>query len=162
MTYSALDVARYIINYNNRQGYSISNLRLQKLLYFVQAFFLIHPNKDCVCFSDKIEAWDFGPVVPNVYKEFKHFGSADIPPVNHFVIRDKDNFFDSKVLKYSDATITDQDKILIESVIERFASYTTSEMVELTHCQTPWKQAFEHGKNTEITIGSMRKFFCES
>ena len=39
--YSALDVARYIIWYCKKQGYSISNLKLPKILYFVQANFLV-------------------------------------------------------------------------------------------------------------------------
>ena len=67
--YSAVDVARYIIWYCKRQGYSISNLKLQKILYFVQAEFLVNTGKPC--FSEEIEAWDFGPVVPEVYHEFK-------------------------------------------------------------------------------------------
>ena len=38
--YNALDVSRYIINYSNDKNYGISNLKLQKILYFVQAYFL--------------------------------------------------------------------------------------------------------------------------
>ena len=37
--YNVLDISRYIINYSNQQGYGISNLKLQKILYFVQAYF---------------------------------------------------------------------------------------------------------------------------
>ena len=46
-----LDVARYIINYSNEKNYGISNLKLQKLLYFVQAFFLVcsHGQQTCFC-----------------------------------------------------------------------------------------------------------------
>lgn len=69
-----LNVARYIINYSNQEKYGISNLRLQKLLYFVQAYYLISSGNPC--FGDRIEAWDFGPVVPVVYHEFKRFGEV--------------------------------------------------------------------------------------
>ena len=75
--YNVLDVARYIIWYCKKKGYSISNLKLQKILYFVQAEFLVSVGSPC--FAEEIEAWDFGPVVPEVYHEFKIFGSADIP-----------------------------------------------------------------------------------
>ncbi len=66
--YSAIDVARYIIWYCKRRRYSISNLKLQKILYFVQANFLVSIGTPC--FEEEIEAWDFGPVVPEVYHEF--------------------------------------------------------------------------------------------
>ena len=59
-----LDVSRYIINYCNENYYLISNLKLQKILYFVQAFFLEAKNEEC--FREEIEAWDFGPVIPEV------------------------------------------------------------------------------------------------
>ena len=68
--YAALDIARYIIKYCKDNGYSISNLKLQKLLYFVQAQFLVTYNGR-PAFEEKIEAWDFGPVVPEVYHYLK-------------------------------------------------------------------------------------------
>ena len=54
--YSVLDVARYVIARSNRAG-AISNLKLQKVLYFIQAEFLVVQNTPC--FAEQIEAWDF-------------------------------------------------------------------------------------------------------
>ena len=73
--YRALDVARYIIKRCHMQQKSISNLKLQKILYFVQAEFLVTTGRKC--FSDAIEAWDFGPVVPEVYHHYKAYGIID-------------------------------------------------------------------------------------
>lgn len=56
--YSVLDVARYVVARSNRAG-AISNLKLQKVLYFIQAEFLVVQNMPC--FAEQIEAWDFGP-----------------------------------------------------------------------------------------------------
>ena len=42
--YSALDVARYIIWYCEEKKYIVSNLKLQKILYFIQAKFLVEKN----------------------------------------------------------------------------------------------------------------------
>ena len=75
--YSALVVARYIIKRCNELNRPISNLKLQKLLYFVQAEFLV--GEGSACFPEEIEAWDFGPVVPEVYHRYKAYGSASIP-----------------------------------------------------------------------------------
>ena len=41
MSYRVLDVCRHVINYSNKHDYGISNLKLQKVLYFIQAYFLI-------------------------------------------------------------------------------------------------------------------------
>ena len=66
--YKAKDVAAYIINKQVDDGCPISNLKLQKILYFVQAEFLV--SKDEPCFDDIIEAWDFGPVIESVYNVY--------------------------------------------------------------------------------------------
>ena len=64
MSYKVLDVCRHVINYSNEHDYGISNLKLQKVLYFIQAYFLTKKKDHTPCFDEKIEAWDFGPVVP--------------------------------------------------------------------------------------------------
>ena len=58
--YNVLDVSRYVINYCNKNNYWVSNLKLQKILYFVQALFIT--TKGVECFIEEIEAWDFGLV----------------------------------------------------------------------------------------------------
>ena len=73
-TYDVLEVSRYII----AKGCCVSNLKLQSLLYFVQAYFLLDSDGKSGCFSEGIEAWDFGPVVPNVYYTFCTYGATPI------------------------------------------------------------------------------------
>ena len=77
--YNALSVAHYIIGACSRLNFGISNLKLQKILYFVQAEFLVSTPTHTPCFSERIEAWDFGPVVPVVYHKYKVYGSGLIP-----------------------------------------------------------------------------------
>ena len=84
MIYKVLDVSRHVINYSNTQDYGISNLKLQKILYFIQAFFLVSTPEQC--FEEKIEAWDFGPVVPEAYREYKQYGSGDIPSISYIYL----------------------------------------------------------------------------
>ena len=55
--YRALDVAEYVIRKANAIDDPISNLKLQKILYFIQAEFLITKNRPC--FREEIEAWGF-------------------------------------------------------------------------------------------------------
>ena len=58
-------------------GWNTSNLALQKLLYISQVFSL--GQRDKILFKDKIEAWDYGPVIPKVYHKFKLFYKSPIP-----------------------------------------------------------------------------------
>ena len=63
MSYRAMDIAKNIINKCTTDQHPISNLQLQKILYYIQKAFL---ENDRVAFEDESEAWQFGPVVPDV------------------------------------------------------------------------------------------------
>ena len=101
MTYSALEVARYIINHEAQQGRTVSNLRLQKLLYFVQVQFVVNGHDASPCFNEKMEAWGFGPVVREVYYEYRYYGGAVIPPDRNF-----------------STTITPRDQNMIDEILD--------------------------------------------
>ena len=66
--YNALSVAAKIVNEQIKNKHPISNLVLQKVLYYVEAVFLTE-NRDL--FKDEISAWMYGPVVEDVYHYFK-------------------------------------------------------------------------------------------
>ena len=140
--YSVLDISRYIIWYCKKNGYSISNLKLQKLLYFVQANFLVSTGS--ACYEEEIEAWDFGPVVPEAYHEFKIYGSAEIPK---FECENANNL------------IVNNDKELIVEMLDQCAVYSASSLVEITHNQDPWNDAYEKYCNNTITQKSIKQFF---
>lgn len=141
--YYALNVAGYVIKRCNAQNKSVSNLKLQKILYFIQAEFLVTKNKPCV--YEDIEAWDFGPVVPEVYHKYKIFGSANIPAPANLMIYD---------------LITDNDKQLMNGIIDNCAQYSASTLVEITHNQTPWINAYNKpGYNNVITQDSIKAYF---
>ena len=74
--YSALDIAKYIIDYSNRRDTPVSNLQLQKILYYIQMNFYRRLNKPA--FNEDIEAWRYGPVVSSVYNVYCMYGASDI------------------------------------------------------------------------------------
>lgn len=162
--YHVLDVCRYVINYCNENHYDISNLKLQKILYFIQARFLIEEKNSKPCFHEKIEAWDFGPVIPIAYREYKEYGAYSIPKITSFYKlpdnpRDGDIIFLAKEVPYEDNVIKEQDKILINEVVDKFASYTATRLVTLTHNQDPWMKNYEPNKNNEITQKDIQEYF---
>ena len=141
--YSAIAVANYIIEYEHSKNRMISNLKLQKLLYFVQAqFFRV---RGVPCFRDKIEAWSFGPVVVSVYHVYKYYGGMDITYPEEDV----------------HVCITNQDKEIINEVLELFSYTPVYEMVNITHHQTPWMDASKNPFSNEITIGAIEQYFSD-
>lgn len=159
MSYKVLDVCRHVINYSNEHDYGISNLKLQKVLYFIQAYFLTKKKDHTPCFVEKIEAWDFGPVVPEAYHEYKQYGSGDIPTIESYIMFDENDIWNSKRIEFEDTTIADEDKALIDKVIDKFADYSATDLVSLTHRQSPWIDAYAPCQNNEITIKAIREYF---
>ena len=144
--YGAIEVANYIIKYEHSQKRMISNLKLQKLLYFVQAQFI--RVKDEVCFKDKIIAWSFGPVVENVYHAYKYYGGLDITKL-------KDNV---------NICIDQEHKKIINEVLEKFSYTPLYELVDIIKHQTPYIEARQRSvlffeEHPEITIQDIRMFF---
>lgn len=158
MVYNVMDVARYVINYSNEQGYTISNLKLQKILYFIQAAFLV--NRHEPCFYENIEAWDFGPVVPEVYQEFRMYGSNTIPYINSYI--DLSNgIWESKRKEYSDNVFCSEDKAIINDMVDECSGYSAGQLVEITHNQDPWMKSYVKGWNNIITEDSIYNFFAK-
>lgn len=69
----AIDLAKYIITKKALDDNSVTNLRLQFLLFYLQAEFIKETGK--TLFDDVIEAWKFGPCVPTVYYEYSYLGA---------------------------------------------------------------------------------------
>lgn len=147
--YNALSVAHYVIDYCNHCGHGISNLKLQKILYFVQAEFLVSSPFHAACFTDQIEAWDLGPVVPSVYHHYKVYGSAIIPSVS----------CSNDPLNGYYQPISNQDQVRINEIVQLTFDYTASELVQITHNQSPWKDAYRPGYNNVITNEAILSFF---
>lgn len=141
--YKAQEIAQYVIWFCDKQNYAISNLKLQKILYFIQAEFLIETKKPC--FEDQIEAWDFGPVVPSVYFEYRVYGGSNIPcTITLRMMR----AFSKKVRE------------LIDGIVAECAKYSASTLVDITHSQSPWIDAYNRpGINNPITNESIINYF---
>lgn len=113
--YTAMDVAKHIIYLCASTGRPVSNLKLQKMLYFVQGEYMKSKN-GLPLFADDFEAWPYGPVVHEVYDNYKLYGSSDI-----YEGIDQD--------KVKDTGVCD----IIDPVISRTRGMTAGELVNQTH-----------------------------
>jgi uncharacterized phage-associated protein len=137
---SAHDVAKYILE---RQG-SISTWKLQKLVYYTQAWHLVWAEKPL--FQDRIEAWANGPVVPALYSQ--HRGQFTV----------------SKWRKGDVEKLTSREAKTIDRVLASYGSLSGHQLVYLTHNEGPWLEAragvgpTERSRN-QITPESMAAFY---
>ncbi len=156
MIYNAIDIARYVINFSNKNGKSITNLKLQKLLYYIQAGFLVEIGH--CCFNDEILCWQHGPVVKNVYDSYKQFKDHVIPEQKDFskiTIKDGKLVIAKEI--YDESNYDECDKKLINKIILGLINYDPWELVDRTHEESPWYDLQEF--NEIITRESIKKYF---
>lgn len=116
--YPVIDVCRYIIEYCNKENYGVSNLKLQKMLYFAQKYFVKFCDRKL--FEEPIEAWEFGPVIPAAYAEYKHFGAGEI-------------VWDGKK-----GRISEKDATILEILVNFLSRYTETQLLRIVQKETPW------------------------
>lgn len=141
---SAKDAAKAILEWSARNGCGITNLRLNLLLYFVQAYFIALSEGKEKCFPEKIEARSYGAVVPDVHSGYRCYGSLYIPHIQN-----------------EKACISERDRKTVESVAEHFSKMDDSELSELVLKQAPWRNAFHPYCFQEIAVKSIADFFLE-
>ncbi len=99
----------------------ITNLKLQKLLYYAQGFFMAL-NGGRKLFRDPIFAWAHGPVVLDVYHRFKHYGAKGIPQ--------------SEVS--SEPHLDPESGALLGDVWQAYGQFSAWRLREMTHREPPW------------------------
>ncbi len=155
--YNVLDVAKYVINYSHDVGASITNLKLQKILYYIQAAFLV--KKQERCFGERIVAWELGPVSIETYNMYKHYGREEIPKQ---APREEMQFDGEKfAIKIKEVDISNQlkvlDKKIIEEVVEAYKEVKDPfELVKKTHIERPWKDTT---RNDEIKCEKIKEYY---
>ena len=144
---SAIDIAKNIVNiYNSKvdelvRNYDIvpeyiTNLKLQKLLYFVQALCLMIFGKKA--FPEKILAWSYGPVVNEVYQQYKQNHANEINS-------------ESNVKNISSGLYK-----VIEEVVNCYGAIEANKLIDFTHEENPW---INTEINKEIDIDLIKDYF---
>jgi uncharacterized phage-associated protein len=122
MTYQAINIANWFINQFDREsGDNITHLKVQKLLYFSQAWYQVLKNEEL--FAEEIEAWAHGPVVREVFNEFKENGWNPLSPTSDMVSIDKDT------------------EDVLTQVLNAYGDLTAKTLENMTHQDDPWKDA---------------------
>lgn len=130
--YTAREIAHYIVSFCLKENEPVSNLRLQKLLYFAQYRSLKDFRKPL--FDDDISAWQYGPVVPEVYFEFCIYGGMPI------------------IADYN-TNLDENTKTFLNCVVKDLKKYSSWDLVKCTHQNgTAWDKVYLSGNGNGITI----------
>lgn len=145
--YSASQIAKYFVWKANKEGKKITNKKLQKLLYYAQAWNLAFNNKPL--FKEEIEAWIHGPAIWKVYQEYKKFGFNDIN------------------LPVSESEISGiEEKGLLDDIWRVYGKYDGQYLEALAHSEEPWQKARESASDGEICrnvipLESLREYYIQ-
>ncbi len=119
----------------------ISNLKLQKLCYYAQGFYLAMYGKRL--FDNDIRAWQHGPVVAELYHKYKNEHASCL-------IADAD--FDIN-------SIPENIRSFLDDVYQTYGQFSAWRLREMTHQETPWQNSYNKTANDIISDEEMIKFF---
>jgi uncharacterized phage-associated protein len=137
---TVFDVAAYIL----QQRGKMTTMKLQKLVYYCQAWSLVWD--EVPLFTEKIEAWINGPIVPELYT--LHQGQFEI----HSLTQGDPN------------CLTEIQRETVDAVLRAYANKSSQWLSDLTHSEDPWRLA-RHGLrpnergNWEISLASMSDYY---
>lgn len=121
----------------------MTNLRLNKLLYFAQAMSLVKTNTPI--YNDEIEAWAYGPVVPQIYNKYKKYGRKDIDEIDE---------------KYTSDVFSPNELDILFDTVNAYDKYSTGELVRLTHIKgSPWDIAFNVKNDKIISKDDIKNYY---
>lgn len=145
------DKLKQVISYIFKQLDEVTPLMLQKLLYYVQAVYMIN-NDGQALFTEDCQAWAHGSVYRNVYKLFSTFKYNPIDDSRFAVIRDKAD------------ELTENEKASINLVLSTFGIFGGKTLEWITHKEAPWKnarQGYAEDEPSQVIIekDAIREYF---
>lgn len=119
-------IANYFLNkIDNDIGICITPLKLQKLVYYAQAWFLAFHKKPL--FQKEICAWVHGPVIDSLYYKYQSYGYRNIERLEKF---------DVSILGIEEISV-------LEDVWNVYGKFEAKYLESLTHHELPWNHARE-------------------
>lgn len=127
----------YMINLfdegKKQKDISITNLKLQKLMYFLEAYYTVENPEEEELFNSEWSAWDYGPVNRELYNHYRKFGSMEITL----------NAIESEKGK----DLPEINKKYIKKIYDLFGGFSAFDLVTLTHLDgSPWDKLYKNNE----------------
>lgn len=159
------DVARYLGISLLSKGQSVSPLKLQKILYYTQSWYMVYFGKDNTLFKENPQAWVNGPVYPEIYKEYrtKVESMRDDLKAIHFGCTEDNLPEEAEKLAIKMALSFDEIEC-IKNILHLYGKMTQDQLVFLSHSEDPWAdqrrglRPFDQSAN-EISLEAMYTYY---
>lgn len=160
--YTAVDVANYIIWYAKEKcdNTPITHLKLQKILYYVAAYYLQNTKK--LLFSEPFKKWQYGPVAKSVYDEFKYFKYDNISMYASILVADENKKIGYAIKPFEEKIFLEDKTFcrIADKVIKDLIKKNAFDLVEITHKEEAWKKYQQdiiyRKENLEYTIDELK------
>lgn len=163
MPYKAVEVANEFLKLAHAEGRDLTNMQLQKLVYFAHGWHLAVTGEPLT--DDDPRAWDYGPVYRDLWEHLKRYGRQVI---SRLISEDDINpfarLFNKPPADPYQANLDGQALELIKTVWRKYGGYSAFKLSDLTHMAgTPWDQTYfgEGGKNASIDPKLIEKHYIE-
>jgi uncharacterized phage-associated protein len=126
--------------------HGFTHMKLQKLLYYMQGYHVAALGQPL--FVEPIEAWEHGPVVRDVWHQFKRYGADDIPPS-----------ITGELQLAVSAISTDYQLTLLNRVYDIYGRFTAGQLRDRTHSEPPWLKTYEPNVGNVIPLTRLQRYF---
>lgn len=125
MSYPAIAIADFFLLQSWSENRGLSPMQIQKLVYFAHGWHMAIFGKELIL--ERIEAWDYGPVIPSLYQAFKRYGSDEITKEDYHVWGPGVDPNDKEAI------------VLLRKIWEVYGGKTGLQLSSLTHAKDgPW------------------------
>ncbi len=144
--YDVITVADEVLRLAKQAGMQLSPMKLMKLVYIAHGWHLV--IKDSDLFANRIEAWKYGPVIPDLYHATKRFGREPIPL---HLIEDEDDNVEAGTRDF------------LQDVLNKYGKFSAIQLSRMTHVSgSPWDQVYRDDEmGTEIPDRIIEKYYKE-
>ena len=164
MPFSAKSVANEFLELAKASDEKISPMKLQKLVYFAHGWFLALTGQPLI--DERIEAWQFGPVIPELYREFKNFGNGPItvlaskvrwtPASSNFSI------YNPQLQDCDGNEDVEYARDLIKRTWDVYKKYSAVQLSNTTHINgSPWAETYIPGTRNRVIDDARIKTYFE-
>src|SRR5205085_3233952 len=140
----ATTIANTFIELAKRDGVSITNMQLQKLVYIAHGWSLALLSRGLI--QDRVEAWQWGPVIPSLYRNLSRYGAGEV---------------DSTIPMLGEQNLKPEEQALVESVWKSYNQMSAFTLSTITHQEnTPWNRTVkESGLRSVIPEGYITEYY---
>jgi uncharacterized phage-associated protein len=145
MSYDVREIANFVLDLADAEGGEVSNLSVNKIVFFLHAYFLVHFGRPLV--TAKVEAWEYGPVFRELYREFKVFGDR---PISKRASRMSAETGELETCQYK---LSQDERSFLETMAERYVRLSAGTLVSMSHERGgPWDQVWNHAKSVNASM----------